>query len=61
MTKQARWRKIAVWTAIDAILVFSAGSAMAAPAAGGSMTSPHIPALLMLGVGMVTAGRLSRH
>jgi hypothetical protein len=60
MSKQIPWRKLALWTAIDAILIVTAGSAMAAPAASAATASMHVPALLMLGIGMVTAGRFGR-
>lgn len=54
------WRKLAVWTAIDAMLIVTAGSAMAATTAHAASSSLHLPGLLVLGVGMVTAGRFSR-
>lgn len=61
MTNQTRWQRLALWTAIDAILIVTAGTAMAAPAGTDvASASLHVPALLMLGIGMVTIGRLRR-
>jgi hypothetical protein len=58
MTTQRGWRRLAVCATIDAILIVTAGTAMAAPPV--ATVAPHVPTLLMLGVGMISFAGLGR-
>jgi len=60
MTRYTGWRRWAAGAAIDAVLMVSAGVAMAAPAEPTAAFAPHVPALLVLGIGMITASRFGR-
>src|ERR1019366_3071856 len=58
MTTNSGWRRLAVCATIDAILIVTIGAAMAAPVAA---FSPHVPALMMLGIGMVVSRAGRKH
>ena len=52
MTKLMGWRRLLTFATIDALLVFAAGTAVAAPAVAPPAAGPALPALLVLGVGL---------
>lgn len=54
MIKLTGWRRLLTCATVDALLVVAAGAAWAAPAAAPVPASaPALPALLLLGVGLV--------
>jgi hypothetical protein len=53
MTNLKGWRTLLTVATIDAVLVFAAGTATAAPAAALPAPGPALPVLLLLGVGLV--------
>ena len=53
MTNPMGWRRLLTFATIDALLVFAAGTALAAPAAALPASGPSLPTLLVLGVGLV--------
>jgi hypothetical protein len=55
MTKFTGWGGLLTFATIDAWLVFTAGAALAAPAAALPGSDPTLPTLLVLGVGLVVA------
>ncbi|MGA3400321.1 MAG: hypothetical protein ABSC95_13960 [Acetobacteraceae bacterium] len=55
MTKLMGWRKLLTFVTIDALLVVTAGAAWAAPAMPTPASTPALPVLLVLGVGLVSA------
>lgn len=60
MTTYAGWRRLAACAMIDTVLIVSAGAAMAAPVGAAAAFAPHLPTLLVLGIGMVSASRFGR-
>ncbi len=56
MTKLLGWRGLLTCATIDALLVLAAGAAWAAPTAPVPAATPALPVLLVLGVGLVSAG-----
>ena len=50
------WRGLFAFATIDALFVFAAGSALAAPVGHLSDATPGLPSLLLLGVGTVAFG-----
>jgi hypothetical protein len=56
MTTIIGWRRFLTFATIDALLIVTAGAAWAAPAAPASAPAPSLPLLLLLGVGLVSAG-----
>ena len=61
MTTNSGWRRLAVCATIDAILIVTTGAAMAAPVTPVAAFSPHVPALMMLGIGMVVSRAGRKH
>ncbi len=55
MIKLVGWRRLLTCATIDAVLVVAAGTAWAAPAAPVPAATAALPALLLLGVGLVSA------
>lgn len=54
MTKYVDWRRLVTFATVDALLVVAAGAAWAAPAATPvAASAPALPALLLLGIGLV--------
>jgi len=53
MTNLKGWRMWLTVATIDAMLVFTAGTALAAPATAPPASGPALPILLLLGVGLV--------
>jgi hypothetical protein len=56
MTKLLGWRGLLTCATIDALLVLAAGTAWAAPTAPVPAATPTLSVLLVLGVGLVSAG-----
>jgi hypothetical protein len=55
MTNIMRWRGLLTFATVDALLIFAAGTALAAPPSALPASSPAMPTLLVLGVGLVVA------
>ena len=55
MTKFMGWRGLVTFATVDALLIFAAGTALAAPPAALTVPGPTLPTLLVLGVGLVIA------